>query len=388
VSFILSFIRAPGLQSVQQAADYISQQPVPAPEPTRHFAAFVERVSEYFPDLSDDADARDRNLWPEGLDHDELNGPVVNVLINTDLLDPGVMSVIARQAILSGLQVLDEQNGLLYGPGFLSVDMDGGMPKRLDEVTPYARSVMTENIRGLGLRDSQQRVARALADALGDGFAEVGGSHETFVRRSRGDIHQIISIGVMRSVEVPGRARVYARLGFASDTLAERWLRLLPADFGPRRERFDLSEGGRAMQFVWYLRDLTQGSPAQTVTLKRGSDMLFSNRSDLDQLIAAASAWAATQLRPYLDGIGDVADLQRLFINDASLQHFGQDRLHFPCYVSMLTLAQGAGRDTLAAYAAACRENPDLQRVCTLFKDAEGAHVDSLITGLQALPSD
>ena len=42
----------------------------------------------------------------------------------------------------------------------------------------------------------------------------------------------------------------------------------------------------------------------------------------------------------------------------------------------------------LAAYAAACRENPDLQRVCTLFKDAEGAHVDRLITGLQALPSD
>ncbi len=386
MSFILSFIRAPGLLTVQTAADYVSNPPVPAPESTRHFAAFVERISEYFPDLCEDENALDRNLWPEGLDRDELNGPVVNVQVNSDMLDPGVMSVIATQACLSGLQVLDEQNGVLYGPGLLSVDMSGGMSKRLPEVTPHARSLMTENIRGMGLLDSQRLIAEGLAGVLGAGFAVVGGGGETVLRRVHGQLHQIIALRVLRSVEKPGMARLYVRLGFASDELAATWLRLLPADFGPRKQRYDTSEGGVSMQLASFLPNLHDFDPAASLTLGSRSEMGFADPVARQQLIEAARPWSQAKLLPYLERIVSVSDLQRLFIHAQGLQHFGRASLSFPAYPTVLTLAQRAGPETLAAYAAACRANPDLARLCSLFKDPKGAHIDQLIAGLQALP--
>lgn len=386
MSFVLTFLRAPGVSTVQQAADFKYQQPSPAPEPSRHFAAFVERISEYYPDLSNEEDAQDRNLWPEGLSAEPSHGPVVNVLINSDLLDPGVMAVIAREASLSGLQILDEQNGLLYGPGLYFIGMDGGMPQRLPKVTPYARSVMTENIRGLRLLDGQRRIAGALAEALGAGFTVVAGDYETVVRRKHGDLHQIIGIQVIRSVEQPGRARVYVRLGFASEALAAVWLPLLPASFRSSKERSDRAAGGVAMQVCWFLPNLSAGDPAQLVSLKSRSDMGFTDAAQLDHLVAEARSWSAARLSPFLDRIRGEADLRRLFIHDAGLAHLRQGRLSFPVYPTMLTLARQAGPETLVAYAEACRANPDLKELCSLYKDPTGAHVDQLVKGLQALP--
>lgn len=388
MSFILTFFRAPGVSTVQQAADFKYRPPSPLPEPTGHFAAFVERISEYYPDLSDDQEAQDRNLWPEGLSHDPSCGPVVNVLVNSDMMDPGVMAVIARQASLSGLQILDEQNGLLYGPGLYFVGTDGGMPQRLPEVTPYARSVMTENIRGLRLRDGQRRIAAHLAEGLGAGFIVVDGDHETFVRREHGDLHQIIAIQVMRSSEQPGRARVYVRLGFASEALTAVWLPLLPSSFRARKERLDRADGGMAMQLSWFLPSLTTGDPAQSISLNARSEMSFADTPQLEHLLAEAQTWSASRLLPFLDGIRSVADLHRLSIHDEGLRHFGQGRLGFPDYPTVLTLARLAGTDTLAAYAGACRNNPDLKRLCSLFNDSTGAHIDQLVEGLRVLAQE
>lgn len=388
MSFILTLFRAPGVSTVQQAADFKYRPTSPVTEPTGHFAAFVERISEYYPDLSDDEEAQDRNLWPEGLSTDPGFGPVVNLLVNTDMMDPGVMAVIARQASLSGLQILDEQNGLLYGPGLYFVGMDGGMPQRLPEVTPYARSVMTENIRGLRLLDCQRRIAAHLAKGLNAGFTVVDGDHDTFVRRELGELHQIIGIQVMRSVEQPGRARVYVRLGFASEALAAVWLPLLPSSFRARKERLDRADGGVAMQVSWFLPSLTTGDPAQSISLTARSETSFADTPQLDHLLAEAQTWSASRLLPVLDGIRSVADLRRLCIHDEGLRHFGRGRLSFPVYPTMLTLAQQAGTDTLSAYAGACRANPDLERLCSLFKDPTGAHIDQLVQGLRALAKE
>lgn len=388
MSFVLTFFRAPGVSTVQQAADFKYKQPSPAPEPTGHFAAFVERISEYFPDLSNVEDAQDRNLWPEGLSGDAGHGPVVNVLVNGDMLDPGVMAVIAREASLSGLQILDEQNGLLYGLGSCFVGMDGGMPQRLPKVTPHARSVMTENIRGLRLLDGQRLIADGLAEALGAGFWVVAGDHETVVRREHGDLHQIIGIRVMRSVEQPGRARVYVRLGFASEMLVAVWLPLLPASFRLRKERSDRAAGGVATQVCWFLPSLIEGDPTQSVGLSSRSDMGFADAAQLGQLVTAARSWSVSRLLPFLEGIRTEADLRRLFIHDAGLKHFRQGQLSFPIYPTMLTLARQASQETLAAYAAACRANPDLKELCNLYNDPAGSHIEALVKGLQALSRD
>ena len=197
MSFVLRFFHAPHVTTVRDAIAWAdgrrSAEPIAR---NLHFSRFVESITEFYPDLSgdDDESANCRNLWPEGLESDDRDGAVVNILINADMLDDGVMSVIARQASGAGLQGRDMQGGRLCGPGLRVIGLTDTTPGPLPEVSSFAYSVMTENVRGLRFDHARQMIADTCRRALGQGFEIADGRSATVVRRDHGELRQMLSL--------------------------------------------------------------------------------------------------------------------------------------------------------------------------------------------------
>lgn len=386
MSFILRFFHAPHITTVREAVAWAdgrrNAEPI-ARNP--HFARFVESISEFYPDLSgdDDDDGDDsRNLWPEGLVSDDADGAVVNVLINTDMFDEGVMSVIAYHAAGVDLQVLDEQNGLLFGPGYRVIGLNDTEDSPLPDITDFARSVMTENVRGLRFDLVQQKIADTCKRGLGKGCKTTTGPSGTVVRRDHGDLRQMLALRVARSFD-RRNARVFCRLGFASEALSQVWQPLLPESFAKRRLNYDRIAGGTAMEFVCFVPDLEHSALPTGLSQATHSEMLVTDAKQLKVLLGGIKLWAGGTLLPFLDQVRTVDDLLPLFIHEASLARARTGQMAFPVYPAMLALARRAGKQTLDDYAEAYRANADFRRLCTLFKDPEGAHFDALIEGLR-----
>ena len=384
MSFVLRFFHAPHVTSVREAVTWADGRNSAAPIARNpHFARFVERITEFYPDLSDDdGDGDGHNLWPEGLVSDDHDGEVVNILINTDMFDEGVMSVIARHADEAGLRVLDEQNGLLFGPGLRYIEQHDATAKPLPEITPFAYSVMTENIRGLRFDHARQQIADHCRRALGRGFTIAEGRSAMVVRRDHGELRQMLSIRIMRSSDGLC-ARVYCRAGFSCEALAQQWMPLLPVEFAKRRANYDKTAGGTDFEFVWFVPDLATSTLPAELSLATSSRMRFADAAELKTLLSAIKPWASTTLLPFLDGVRGVDDLLPLFIHEASLRHARISPISFPIYPAMLALARRAGAQTLEEYAQAYRANADFRRLCTLFKDPAGTHFDALVEGLR-----
>jgi len=383
MSFVLRFFHAPHATTVRDAIAW-ADGPHPAPRGRNpHFARFLESISEFYPDLSgDDEDGESRNLWPEGLESDEGDGDVVNILINTDMLDEGVMSVIAQHAAKAGLQVLDEQNGLLFGPGLQCIGMQDAAPAPLPPISDFAYSVMTENVRGLRLDHARREIADACHRALGDGFTRAEGRWSSVVRRDHGELRQMLSVRVIRSSD--GRnARAYCRLGFACEKLAHSWMPLLPQAYVKRRANYDAAAGGTDLEFACFVPDLASGELPTALSMATSSLMPFADASEMDKLIGGAEAWTSDTLKPFLDQLRSVDGLLPLFIHEASLRHARVGPMAFPEYPAMLALARYAGMQELDAYEKAYRANPNLRRICTLFKDPTGADFEALVEGLR-----
>ena len=113
--------------------------------------------------------------------------------------------------------------------------------------------------------------------------------------------------------------------------------------------------------------------------------MRFADAAQLTTLLGGIKPWARATLRPFLDCVRRVDDLLPLFIHEASLRHARSGRMAFPVYPAMLALASRASSQTLDHYAQAYRANADFTRLCTLFKDPSGAHMDLLLEGLHRL---
>lgn len=383
MSFVLRFFHAPHATTVREAVAWADGDHGAEPI-TRNprFARFVETITEFYPNAADDDDEDGHNLWPEGLESDDRDGAVVNILINTDMFDEGVMSVIARHADEAGLQVLDEQNGLLYGPGPRFIGMTDATPQPLPEVSAFAYSVMTENIRGLRFDHARRKIADACRRALGSGFEVSEGRSSAAVRREHGDLRQMLSLQVMRSTE-RDNARIYCQLGFACEALTREWLPLLPEAFAKRRSNYDTSAGGTALEFAWFVPDLTRGTLPADLSLATHSRMRFADAAQLHTLLGDIEGWASDSLLPFLDRIRRVDDLLPLFINDASLRHARIGRMAFPVYPAMLALARRVSPQALDDYADAYRASADFGRLCKLFKDPDGSHFDALVEGLR-----
>jgi hypothetical protein len=340
-------------------------------------------VSQYYPDLSDDEDLEDRNLWPEGLAEIEPRSAYVNLAVNLDMLDPGVMTVVAQSAARASLSILDEQNGLLYLPTCRVIGVHDTAPQPLPPITPIARQLMTETVGELRLRATQQKVAEAARVALGADFQRFEAAHVSVVWRQHGELRQMLEFGTMRSTDHVS-TRLYVSLGFASEALAGRYMAHLPKSFAARRSRYDRDNGGAAAQVRWFLPDLARGEPVAQLRFSSESKMRFVGAADVDALVEASRTWLPQTLKPFLDRIGTLEDLRALSIVEARLQHCRKERLSFPRYAALLALARLTSLDTLEAYAAAMAADGKVAPLSKLFKEPDDRHFEQLVEGLRA----
>lgn len=147
--------------------------------------------------------------------------------------------------------------------------------------------------------------------------------------------------------------------------------------------RYDVADGGTALEFAAWVPDLTRGTLPADLSLSTESTMGFANAAELKALVTATQTWAHEQLLPFLEPVRTVDDMLPLFIHEAGRRHAREGSMHFPIYPAMLTLARRASLPIFDAWAEAYRANPDFARQCRLFKDPEGQHFDALIEGLR-----
>jgi hypothetical protein len=385
MSFTLTFFHAPDVATPDAAARWLEQAPAQLPEPSTRFADFVAEVTQFYPDLSDDDDdTNGRNLWPEGLTGGAARASSVNVAVNLDMLDPGVMTVVAQSAARAGLSVLDEQNGLLYLPSYRVVGLRDATPRELPPISDAARQLMTHTIRGMRLREAQMLIADAVRATLGRGAERREPHDRTVVWRQHGELRQMLWFYAMRSNDKVN-ARLFVHLAFASDRLTALYLPLLPPAFEARQRKYDRFDGGAASQVRAFLPSLTQGDPHAGRLLYSHSDMVFKDVAERDALVAAARDWSRQVLRPYLDGLDSVEALRAWTLNDDRLRHCGVGRMDFPEYAAVLTLARLDSVGTLDAYAAAYRKSGGIRKLTTLFKEPSDQHFEQLVDGLRGL---
>ena len=381
MSFILQFFNASTARTVDDAQRVLDGLTGADPDFARRWRGFVELIAESFPDLSHDETREARNLWPEGLPPMAGDDAFVNVMINLDLLDVGVMSHVARIADAVGLQILDPQNGLLYGPGLRQIGLNDAAPQPLPEVTPFARRLMTPNIRGMELEAAQVRVAEALRAGLGPGFETVAAESATVLRRPHGTLTQMVSVGVMRSSDRIN-ARTYVRIGFASDALKAAWLPLVGPDFEARLARYDRAEGGVAMQLCWYVPSASTGELPGGLSLHSLASERFGNPAELARVADAAQTWSACVLRPFLEGLQHVGDLAPLAISEAALEHCGTRRHGVPDLPDDARAGQPSGTVTAAALRGGLPGQPGPAAPVRLVQGPEARHFDALVKGL------
>jgi len=385
MSFTLTFFHAPAVDTPDAAARWLEQVPEHLDEPSPRFAEFVAEVTQYFPDPSNDEDdVGDRNLWPEGLPDGAPRASRINVAVNLDMLDPGVMTVVAQSAAKAGLSVLDDQNGLLYLPNYRVIGLGHATPRQLPPISDVARKLMTHTIGGMRLHEAQMLIADAVRAGLGRG-AERREPHErSVVWRQRGELRQMLWFYVMRSNDKV-HARLFVHLGFASDRLTALYLPLLPEGFAARQRKYDRFDGGASNQVRAFLPSITAGDPHAGRLLYSHSDMAFKDAASRDALIQGARDWTQAVLRPYLDGLDSVGALRGWAITDERLKHCGVARMDYPEYAAVLTLARLTGVETLDAYALAYRQSGGIRKLTTLFKEPDDRHFEQLVEGLRGL---
>ena len=385
MSFALTFFHAPEVATVDGAARWLEQAPRELSEPSTRYAAFVTEVSKFFPDLSDEEDdTGERNLWPEGLNGIPVRDPFVNLAVNLDMLDPGVMSVIAASAARAGLSILDDQNGLLYTPDFRVIGIHDAAPRPLPPVTDVARRLMTQTVGELKLHESQMLIAEAVRKSLGRGFKRIEPQERSIVWREHGELRQMLWLHAMRSTDQKN-SRLFVYLAFASTKLTGIYLPLLPESFAARQRKYDRFDGGASMQVRAHLPSIISGDPRTDAVLHSSSDMLFGTIAERDALAGDAARWAKSTLRPFLDEISTVEHLRAWAITDARLAHSAVTRMAYPEYAALLTLARLTSVETLDAYAAAFRRSGGLPKLRELFKEPDDRHFDQLVEGLHGL---
>lgn len=126
MSFILQLFRAPSVLTPVEADAYISSQSARVPGNKDRFNAFVREVVAYLPTYGDHDVDDNGILWSEGLSEADADDADFAIGVKTDLITLPLMGVIARAAALSGLQILDPQNGLLYQLDGTVIDLYGG----------------------------------------------------------------------------------------------------------------------------------------------------------------------------------------------------------------------------------------------------------------------
>ena len=117
MGYILYLINEPGLRSAEAAEAFVEAARTQAPQPHPAFQQFVQRISERYPDLSeDDEDGDDpANLWEEGLDDRVSYGAVKELVVKIEITLEALQELVQVAHGLN-LRVYDEEGQVLYTP--------------------------------------------------------------------------------------------------------------------------------------------------------------------------------------------------------------------------------------------------------------------------------
>ena len=116
MSYILHLIDAPDVTNAKEAGKFVSDQRALPPSDNPKFAAFVNDITEIYPDLSEDDEDGDggENLWDEGIDALTDYGNVKELVVNVDLADEAVLAELIKAAVKNGLKLYDEEGEVVY----------------------------------------------------------------------------------------------------------------------------------------------------------------------------------------------------------------------------------------------------------------------------------
>lgn len=176
------------------------------------FRSWQGGMVEACPDLSQDDLDGDRadNAWPEGLPA-RFDGSVYTFHPNVDLLDQGLMGLIAEGAALNGLHVLDPQNGLLYRPDRRVLTLSGTTQSPPKPVVPAATTANL--IRSGDVDDVMDPLWLGLSQRLTAFGFEAKVPSLRCVERRVGGIGQIAEVGGFHShgeLVMHGQYRLYS----------------------------------------------------------------------------------------------------------------------------------------------------------------------------------
>lgn len=276
------------------------------------FRSWQGGMVEACPDLSEDDLDGDRsdNAWPEGLPA-RFDGSVYTFHPNVDLLDQGLMGLIAEGAALNGLHVLDPQNGLLYRPDRRVLTLTGATQLPPKPVVPAAT---TANLIRSGEVDAvMDPLWQELAQQLSKSGFEPKVPSLRCVERRVGGIGQIVEVSGFHShgeLVMHGQYRLY------SPRVTSLWVPVLMPGYARYMKIHGKRLGGRIDAFKVTAEELC-GPEAD------GYGRYVSGRAKIRE---RAQRWfdgftshIVTQGLPRLDAIGSPKDLAGCLLSERQI---------------------------------------------------------------------
>jgi len=114
MAFILHLIDAPNVFNADDAEDFIEQQRDLSPSISGKFSAFVDDITQIYPDFSEDDLDGDECVWEEGLDPEASYGEVKELVVSEDLADEDFLMALIATAEKNGLKLYDSEGEVVY----------------------------------------------------------------------------------------------------------------------------------------------------------------------------------------------------------------------------------------------------------------------------------
>lgn len=383
MSFVLHFFHAPHVDSVEAATKYVYEHCDDDPPLEDRFRKFVELVTTVYPDLSaeDDDGDDERNLWPEGLDSEWGDEPVVNVGIKTDAVEEGVLSIVASKAVQAGLQMLDPQNAMLYRSDQVVVHHDGRKaPFRM--LTPFAAKLM-KPAHEFEPRTARDQIGARLREHLaGSGdFALACTEGFAVVYRQHGDVRHTIGIEAQREGD---HVKLRLHLWLASSKVSSVWLEALPPEVADWKTRNDAFHGGMLFDFTYGVTDIVPAATREEIA--RFGKIRIRTHSELEELTTSLCTFVAEKLLPVLDPVVNLPSLATLAFNDEAFEIVRSGYVRLPEQLGTAVLVRLERPEAFEQIATALQRNPHKGEYWRELNDPEGRLLDRLIEHLRAMP--
>lgn len=115
MAFILHLLDTHDVTDAAAAEAFLDAQRKLPPAANSKFVAFVQDVTQTYPDLSeeDEDGDNDENLWEEGLDDLASYGKVKELVVK-EIIDEAAVAVLVAAAVKQGLKLYDSEGEVVY----------------------------------------------------------------------------------------------------------------------------------------------------------------------------------------------------------------------------------------------------------------------------------